>query len=67
MGQQLSLAGDTVKPFSVWLQLVKHFRPTLVVHECTRTFDPEILSFFLKQYKVRLQFYAMFKEPVVTL
>ena len=47
MGLQSSLAGSTVLPFAVQLQLVKRRRPRVFFHECTRNFRPQILQEYL--------------------
>ena len=44
MGGGSSLAGATVVPFSVELQVVKRRRPRVYFHECTRNFKPSILA-----------------------
>lgn len=43
MGTQTSLAGSTVLPFAIELQIIKRRRPRVFFHECTRNFRPEIL------------------------
>lgn len=47
MGTQTSLAGHTVLPFAVELQLIKRRRPVVFFHECTRNFRPQILQEYL--------------------
>ena len=47
MGTQTSLAGSTVLPFAVELQMVKRRRPRVFFHECTRNFRPSILQEYL--------------------
>lgn len=48
MGDGKSLAGNTVLPFAVELQLIKFRRPRVFFHECTRNFKPQILSQYLE-------------------
>ena len=50
MGAQLALAGKSVIPFSVQLMLVKHWKPCVWFHECTRHFDPKIFQKHLPGY-----------------
>ena len=50
MGTQCNLAGATVLPFAVQLQMVKRRRPRVFFHECTRCFKPAILKKYLKGF-----------------
>lgn len=47
MGLQQSLAGHTVLPFAIELQLIRRKRPRVYFHECTRFFRPAILQTYL--------------------
>jgi len=47
MGTQCALAGATVLPFAIQLQMVKRRRPRVFFHECTRCFKPKILKMYL--------------------
>ena len=47
MSQVLSLAGKTVLPFAVELQLIRRKRPHVYFHECARNFRASILEKFL--------------------
>lgn len=61
MGNSLNLAGRSVLPFSVQLQLVKRAKPVVWFHECTRTFDPKIFGTYLPDYKV----YSSIQRPTL--
>ena len=50
MGTMTSLAGSTVLPFAVELQIVKRRRPRVFFHECTRNFRPTILAQYLEGF-----------------
>ena len=49
MGAVLSLAGRSVIPFAVELQMVKREQPDVWFHECTRNFQPSILASYLSE------------------
>ncbi|CAJ1385794.1 unnamed protein product, partial [Effrenium voratum] len=59
MSQVLSLAGKTVLPFAVELQLIRRKRPHVYFHECTRNFRASILEKFLPGYRV----HSMIQRP----
>lgn len=48
MGSGNSLAGHTVLPFAVELQIIKRRKPRVFFHECTRNFRPQILGEYLE-------------------
>ena len=48
MGSGNSLAGHTVLPFAVELQIIKRRKPRVFFHECTRMFRPQILAEYLE-------------------
>ena len=52
MGCMLSLAGKSVLPFAIELQLVKHELPHVFFHECTRNFNVSILQENLPEYDI---------------
>lgn len=52
MGQRAALAGKTVLPFSIWLAAARLWRPSVLFHECTSAFDPNILRHWLPEHAV---------------